>query len=84
MQQVGERRAVALELRPTNPQLSRVRVDLAMAGAEIDLTGIRTIALALDDAGQAIYTVVAGLDSTRRRAESSARETLFQSTNVPR
>jgi hypothetical protein len=29
-----------LELRPTNPQLSRVRVDLAMSGAEIDLTGI--------------------------------------------
>jgi hypothetical protein len=29
-----------LELRPTNPRLTRVRVDLAMAGAEIDLTGI--------------------------------------------
>jgi hypothetical protein len=29
-----------LELRPTNPQLSRLRVDLAMSGAEIDLTGI--------------------------------------------
>ncbi len=29
-----------LELHPTNPRLSRVRVDLAMAGAEIDLTGI--------------------------------------------
>jgi len=29
-----------LELRPTNPALSRVRVDLAMAGAEIDLTGV--------------------------------------------
>ena len=29
-----------LELRPTNPRLSRLRVDLAMAGAEIDLTGI--------------------------------------------
>jgi hypothetical protein len=29
-----------LELRPRNPRLSRVRVDLAMAGAEIDLTGI--------------------------------------------
>ncbi len=28
-----------LELRPTNPRLTRVRVDLAMAGAEIDLTG---------------------------------------------
>lgn len=29
-----------LELRPTNPQLSRIRVDLAMSGAEIDLTAI--------------------------------------------
>ena len=29
-----------MELRPTNPQLSRIRVDVAMAGAEIDLTGI--------------------------------------------
>jgi hypothetical protein len=29
-----------LELHPRNPQLSRVRVDLAMAGAEIDLTGL--------------------------------------------
>jgi hypothetical protein len=29
-----------LELRPHNPHLSRLRVDLAMAGAEIDLTGL--------------------------------------------
>ena len=29
-----------LELRPRNRQLSRVRVDLAMAGGEIDLTGL--------------------------------------------
>jgi hypothetical protein len=29
-----------LELRPTNPALSRVRIDLAMAGADVDLTGI--------------------------------------------
>ena len=29
-----------LELRPRNPQLSRIRVDLAMAGCEIDLTGL--------------------------------------------
>jgi hypothetical protein len=28
------------ELRPRNPQLTRVRVDLAMAGAEIDLTNL--------------------------------------------
>jgi hypothetical protein len=29
-----------LELRPTNPRLTRVRIDLAMAGAELDLTGL--------------------------------------------
>jgi hypothetical protein len=29
-----------LELHPRNPHLTRVRVDLAMAGAEIDLTGL--------------------------------------------
>ena len=29
-----------LELRPTNPGLTRVRIDLAMAGAELDLTGL--------------------------------------------
>jgi hypothetical protein len=29
-----------LELRPVNPRLSRVRVDMAMSGAEIDLTGL--------------------------------------------
>ena len=29
-----------LELHPTNPRLERVRVDLAMAGGEIDLTGL--------------------------------------------
>ena len=29
-----------LELHPVNPQLSRLRVDMAMSGAEIDLTGV--------------------------------------------
>lgn len=29
-----------LELHPRNPDLSRLRVDMGMAGAEIDLTGI--------------------------------------------
>ena len=29
-----------LELQPRNPRLSRVRVDLAMSGAEIDLTAL--------------------------------------------
>ena len=45
------RRAVThtgLELHPTNPRLSRLRVDLAMAGAEIDLTGIPRPASGID------------------------------------
>jgi hypothetical protein len=29
-----------LDLHPTNPRLERIRLDLAMAGAEIDLTGL--------------------------------------------
>ena len=37
-----------LELRPRNPQLSRLRVDLAMAGAEIDLTAIPRPATGID------------------------------------
>src|SRR3954453_1742535 len=37
-----------MELHPTNPQLSRLRVDLAMAGAEIDLTAIPRPAAGLD------------------------------------
>jgi hypothetical protein len=37
-----------LELRPRNQQLSRVRVDLAMAGADIDLTGIPRPAAGID------------------------------------
>lgn len=37
-----------LELRPTNAELSRVRIDMAMAGAEIDLTGIPRPAHGLD------------------------------------
>ncbi|SFF02882.1 hypothetical protein [Blastococcus tunisiensis] len=37
------RRAIThsgVELRPTNPELSRLRLDLAMAGGEIDLTAL--------------------------------------------
>jgi hypothetical protein len=48
---LGIRRTVThfgLELRPVNPQLSRVRVDLAMAGAEIDLTGLPRPAHGID------------------------------------
>jgi hypothetical protein len=37
-----------LELRPTNPELSRVRLDLAMAGGELDLTGIGRPAAGID------------------------------------
>ena len=37
-----------LELRPTNPDLSRLRVDLAMAGGEIDLTALPLPAKGID------------------------------------
>jgi hypothetical protein len=37
-----------LELRPTNPDLSRLRVDLAMAGGEIDLTALPLPAHGID------------------------------------
>lgn len=39
----GIRRVVVLggvELRPANPELSRVRLDLLMAGAQLDLSGV--------------------------------------------
>jgi hypothetical protein len=37
-----------LELHPRNPQITRVRLDLAMAGAEVDLTGIPRPAAGID------------------------------------
>jgi hypothetical protein len=37
-----------IELRPTNPELSRLRVDLAMAGGEIDLTALPLPAAGID------------------------------------
>lgn len=37
-----------LELRPTNPDLSRLRVDLAMAGGEIDMTALPLPAQGID------------------------------------
>ena len=37
-----------LELRPRNPDLSRLRVDMGMAGAEIDLTGLPRPAQGID------------------------------------
>ena len=37
-----------LKLRPTNPELSSVRLDLAMGGVELDLTGIERPARGVD------------------------------------
>ena len=47
-----------LELRPTNPHLSRLRVDLAMSGAEIDLTGIPQPATGID---LTVHVLMAGM-----------------------
>jgi hypothetical protein len=47
----GIRRVVALggvELRPTNPELSRVRLDLVMAGGELDLTALPRVTGGVD------------------------------------
>jgi hypothetical protein len=48
-----------LELHPRNPGLSRVRVDLAMAGAEIDLTGLPRPARGIDVTVHALMAGVA-------------------------
>ena len=37
-----------LQLRPTNPELSRVHLDLAMGGVELDLTGLERPAAPID------------------------------------
>ena len=37
-----------LQLRPANPALSRVRLDLAMGGADLDLTGLERPAAPID------------------------------------
>ena len=37
-----------LQLRPTNPQLSRVQLDLVMGGVELDLTGMERPASGVD------------------------------------
>jgi hypothetical protein len=47
-----------LELRPRNPRLSRVRVDLAMAGADIDLTGLPRPASGID---VTVHAMMAGV-----------------------
>jgi hypothetical protein len=43
-----------LELRPTNPRLTRLRVDLGMAGADIDLTGLPRPAAGIDLTAQVV------------------------------
>lgn len=48
-----------LDLRPRNPRLSRVRVDLAMAGADIDLTGLPRPATGIDVTVHALMAGVA-------------------------
>ena len=48
-----------LELHLRNPQLSRVRVDLAMAGADIDLTGLPRPARGIDVSVNAMMAGVA-------------------------
>jgi len=48
-----------LELRPRNPALTRVRVDLAMSGAEIDLTGLPRPANGIDVTVKALMSGVA-------------------------
>jgi hypothetical protein len=47
----GIRRVVAVggvQLRPTNPELTRVRLDLVMAGGELDLTGVPRVPGGID------------------------------------
>jgi hypothetical protein len=48
-----------LELRPRNPALSRVRIDLAMSGAELDLTGVPRSAQGVDVTVNALMAGVA-------------------------
>ena len=48
-----------LELRPRNPALTRVRVDLAMSGAEIDLTRLPRPANGIDVTVNALMSGVA-------------------------
>jgi hypothetical protein len=47
-----------LRLRPRNPRLSRVRLDLVMAGGELDLTGVPQVAGGTD---VTVRLVMAGL-----------------------
>jgi hypothetical protein len=52
------RTAGALRLRPRHPDLSRVRIDLVMAGGELDLTGIPRVPGGVD---VTVHLVLAGL-----------------------
>jgi hypothetical protein len=47
-----------LQLRPTNPQLSRVQLDLGMGGVELDLTGLERPAGGVD---VAVHVVMGGV-----------------------
>ncbi|RFU20227.1 hypothetical protein [Geodermatophilus marinus] len=58
----GIRRTVALgelRLRPVNPELSRLRVDLLMAGGEVDLSGLAPVPGGID---LTLRAVMGGLD----------------------
>src|SRR4051794_20926577 len=48
-----------VELHPRNPELSRIRLDLAMAGGEIDLTGLPRPATGIDLTVNALMAGVA-------------------------
>src|SRR4051794_41951634 len=48
-----------VELAPRNPELTRVRIDLVMAGAELDLTGIAETA-GIDLTGTTVMAGMAG------------------------
>jgi hypothetical protein len=56
-----------LELHPRNPQLSRIRLDLAMAGAELDLTALPRPEAGID------LTVRAGMAGLAVRVPSDWR-----------
>jgi hypothetical protein len=58
----GIRRVVALggvQLRPANPELSRLRFDLVMAGGEVDLTGLPRVPGGVD---LTVRALMGGLD----------------------
>jgi hypothetical protein len=50
-----------VRLRPYNPQLARVRVDLMMAGGQVDLTGVPRVPGGVD---LTVHALMAGLEVT--------------------